>query len=97
MSAQRIAARTLLPNSLATNTGSNENNPTDDQPSLDENPQDENKTQREQAHHGSAPPHSLHTPDSPIGYAHAGQRPCFTRTNRRSANGPQISSQRTAA
>ena len=45
----------------------------------------------------NALPHSLHTSDSPRGYAHAGQRPRFTRTNRRSANGPGISSQRTAA
>ncbi len=46
---------------------------------------------------GRGLPHSLHASDCPIGYAHAGQRPRFTRMNRRSTNGPGISSQRTVA
>ncbi len=36
---------------------------------------------------GSALPHSLHTPDSPIGYAHFGHNPRRSRTHHRTTKG----------
>lgn len=46
---------------------------------------------------GNCLPHSVQMTDSSIRYAQAGQRPRRRRTNRRSANGPRMRSQSSAA
>ncbi len=47
----------------------------------------ETANQLDNARLGSGVPHSVHTSDSPIGYAHFGHNPRRTRTHRRTTNG----------